>query len=344
MKKRLLLFTLFLSFGFGFSQTKDSLSVEEQERRKRNIEAGNPFKEFGYTPKIATLSQGKYLEWHDLDSIVKIGSYLYHVKKKEITGYKLIDPNNLEDGLSPVIISRWLSPDPLAEEFPSWSPYNYVMNNPVRMTDPTGLAPNDIVFNIVNDDCSVQEIARIETDIEVEFNIDASKIPLLDFSTHESITLGKDDFDVDNLFDLQAVSFDLSGEAAAKLGVQVELSFIGMIDGPDKGEWGIALQTNGLAGFEGGGTASFSFYESVEKGGKLFLTDLRGVETGIQGSAGYVNASYFQGLTSTSSFPFIKPVYNGFSIGATSGVMGTSISGSGYIGVSDFLYRSNTKD
>jgi len=73
MKKRLLLFTLFLSFGFGFSQTKDSLSVEEQERRKRNIEAGNPFKEFGYTPKIATLSQGKYLEWHDLDSIVKIG-------------------------------------------------------------------------------------------------------------------------------------------------------------------------------------------------------------------------------------------------------------------------------
>lgn len=124
MKKRLLLFTLFLSFGFGFAQTKDSLSVEEQERRKRNIEAGNPFKEFGYTPKIATLSQGKYLEWHDLDSIVKIGSYSYHVKKKEITGYKPIDPSNLEDGLSPVIISRWLSPDPLAEEFPSWSPYN----------------------------------------------------------------------------------------------------------------------------------------------------------------------------------------------------------------------------
>ncbi len=146
MKKHLLLFTLFLSFGFGFAQTKDSLSVEEQERRKRNIEAGNPFKEFGYTPKIATLSQGKYLEWHDLDSIVKIGSYSYHVKKKEITGYKPIDPSNLEDGLSPVIISRWLSPDPLAEEFPSWSPYNYVMNNPVRMTDPTGLAPNDVII------------------------------------------------------------------------------------------------------------------------------------------------------------------------------------------------------
>lgn len=40
-------------------------------------------------------------------------------------------------------LGRWLSVDPLADEYPSWSPYNYVMNNPVRLVDPDGAAPSD---------------------------------------------------------------------------------------------------------------------------------------------------------------------------------------------------------
>lgn len=35
-------------------------------------------------------------------------------------------------------IGRWLSVDPLAAEFPAWSPYNYVMSNPLSNTDPDG--------------------------------------------------------------------------------------------------------------------------------------------------------------------------------------------------------------
>ncbi|WP_143392712.1 RHS repeat domain-containing protein, partial [Flavobacterium psychrophilum] len=41
--------------------------------------------------------------------------------------------------------SLWLSVDPLAEEFPDHSPYCFVMNNPLRLTDPTGMAPKDII-------------------------------------------------------------------------------------------------------------------------------------------------------------------------------------------------------
>jgi RHS repeat-associated protein len=37
----------------------------------------------------------------------------------------------------------FLSVDPLAGSFPSWSPYVYTLNNPVRLTDPTGMAPED---------------------------------------------------------------------------------------------------------------------------------------------------------------------------------------------------------
>jgi len=37
--------------------------------------------------------------------------------------------------------SIWLSVDPLAEKMPSWSPYNYTMNNPINMVDPDGRIP-----------------------------------------------------------------------------------------------------------------------------------------------------------------------------------------------------------
>lgn len=37
-------------------------------------------------------------------------------------------------------LGRWGVVDPLAEKFPSWSPYNYVENNPLKNVDPSGMA------------------------------------------------------------------------------------------------------------------------------------------------------------------------------------------------------------
>ncbi len=41
-------------------------------------------------------------------------------------------------------ISRFMSVDPLADAYASWSPYNYTLNNPLKYTDPTGMAPEHV--------------------------------------------------------------------------------------------------------------------------------------------------------------------------------------------------------
>ena len=91
------------------------------------------------------------MEFHDLDSIVQIGSFTFHVKKKVITGYIVKETKYSEATLRPEIVSRWFSPDPLSEEFPEWSPYNFVKNNPIRYVDPDGRAPVDWIKNRYGD-------------------------------------------------------------------------------------------------------------------------------------------------------------------------------------------------
>ena len=39
-------------------------------------------------------------------------------------------------------LGRWTSTDPLADGYPGHSPYNYSLNNPTNLVDPTGAAPN----------------------------------------------------------------------------------------------------------------------------------------------------------------------------------------------------------
>ena len=113
--------------------------------------AQNPFAEYGYTPKIATLSKGQFNEFHDQDTIVQIGSVLYNTKSKQIVAFVETDTVYSEATLEADIVSRWISPDPLADH-PNQvdqSPYQYAWNNPVYWTDPDGRCPWCVVWAVV---------------------------------------------------------------------------------------------------------------------------------------------------------------------------------------------------
>ena len=71
-----------------------------------------------------------------MDSIQQIGAVLINTNTMKLVGF------SKKDSLNPMpdaqLISRWISPDPLSEEYWSISPYAYVANNPIKFIDPNG--------------------------------------------------------------------------------------------------------------------------------------------------------------------------------------------------------------
>jgi hypothetical protein len=116
------------------------------------ISQKQPFEQYGYKVKIATLSKGKYIEHFDQDTIVQIGTVLMNRRSGKIMSFVKYDTTLGEYSLKPELVSRWMSPDPLAHEFYSESPYNFVHNNPIRYIDPDGRAPIplDVILNVSN--------------------------------------------------------------------------------------------------------------------------------------------------------------------------------------------------
>jgi len=127
----------------------------------------NPFDKFNYKPKIGTLSKGKYIEHFDNDSIAQIGSVLLNVHTGKIAGFVVKEVRYSEATLEPEIVSRWMSPDPLAQEFPDSSPYTFSNNNPIFFVDPTGLAAEGVL-----DDYGVDKDGNIILLRETDDNFD----------------------------------------------------------------------------------------------------------------------------------------------------------------------------
>jgi len=167
---------------------------------------------------------------------------------------------------------------PLASDYSAWNPCHYVHNNPISLIDPTGMSADTIRFNAVASNGMKTTFAQINSDGEnVEFNIGSNFLEEYGLYDMDPLTW---DQDIDS--DVDAISLDVSAEYAHIFGVQGQVSIFGMIDGPDKGHWGLAGQGNGLLGKEGGVGFTFSQYKPRDRSDQLFLFDLEGFETGGQ--------------------------------------------------------------
>jgi hypothetical protein len=69
---------------------------------------------------------------------VQIGTVMYNTVTGKVVAFLDVDTLYSEADLKPYLMSRWMSPDPLADEYSSWSPYHYVYDNPIKYIDPDG--------------------------------------------------------------------------------------------------------------------------------------------------------------------------------------------------------------
>lgn len=75
----------------------------------------------------------------------KLNRYQYN--SKELTEDLGLNWNDYGVRMYDPAIARWNAVDPLAEDFYSWSPYNYVLGNPIMLVDPDGKAASEPPVN-----------------------------------------------------------------------------------------------------------------------------------------------------------------------------------------------------
>src|SRR3954470_21194271 len=98
----------------------------------------NPFQSIGKKGKILTLSKGKYDELFDQDSIQQIGTILVNINQMKVV--KLFkDEKEAKRRLDNSANSRFLSVDPLTNDYPQLTPYQFASNRTIDGIDRDGL-------------------------------------------------------------------------------------------------------------------------------------------------------------------------------------------------------------
>lgn len=135
--------------------------------------AQNPFRSLGVKESeapVLTLSNGRYPEVIENDTLIRIGSVLLHGPSGTIAGFIQTDTLYSESRMEPEIISKWLSPDPLAHKYAPINPYAFCLNNPLIFRDMDGREVIGLDGKPVNytrnSDGSIEWSANVTDDIK----------------------------------------------------------------------------------------------------------------------------------------------------------------------------------
>jgi RHS repeat-associated protein len=110
-------------------------------------------------PEEVTLSNGKYVESFENDTLRRIGTVMFNTVTNKVQYFLADDDSRYAEAVNrPDETSRFLSLDPDEGKYPHLSPYCYAGNNPITLIDKDGRGPVDpktgtrISSNVLNTD------------------------------------------------------------------------------------------------------------------------------------------------------------------------------------------------
>jgi len=222
-------------------------------------------------------------------------------------------------------IGRWISPDPLMEEYPEWSPYNFTMNNPVRFTDVDGLYSTDewMRDNGITDDdlIKVEDIIFLNNDNK---EIGRIILPGSDVTVQVDTDLSpQTPFEIDPSIDpnIDAVGFNVEGSITVGGGMHAGIGGVYFLNGKNEGELHFYDFVGGNVGIGAGlGISAYSSVFNKDKANKNFF-GVGGFEGKYNGYTGSIIAegSYIwsnENNTSNELWPSMKSPWTWKSISA----------------------------
>jgi hypothetical protein len=121
---------------------------------QENIREGTP------TGKgtVLTLSNGRYDEFKNAKRIETIGSVRFNTEKHKIVGFG-------ENKRQMEVVSRFLSVDPIAKQYPELTPYQFASNTPIWAIDLDGLEASIAVYG-----AGKKEYKKEDGTVKVEYH------------------------------------------------------------------------------------------------------------------------------------------------------------------------------
>jgi hypothetical protein len=120
------------------------LEYGDSDSRYRYAQDKNlsPYAIFGDSSVVLLTEAERYgrqfIEIFNMDRLSEVYRIEFDQKSAKIRFYDKSGDLLKEELLDPEMIARFLSVDPRADKYYGWSPYNYVLGNPIRNTDPRG--------------------------------------------------------------------------------------------------------------------------------------------------------------------------------------------------------------